>query len=221
MSQKDNLTRVVLADDHALLRAGIRLLLEQTPEIEVVGEAGDGRKALELIQAHQPDVVLMDVAMPGMTGLEAVGRITRDYPDVKVIILSGHANEEYVLQALQAGASGYMLKDAATSELRAAIHAVRRGETYLSPVVSKTAIDGYLERAGESTSILSQLTPRQREILQLLSEGHNTKEIASLLNISAKTVETHRAQLMGRLNIHDVPGLVRFAIRSGLVSAQS
>jgi DNA-binding NarL/FixJ family response regulator len=215
-----NCTRVVLADDHALVRAGIRLLLEQTKGIEVVGEASDGRKALELIQAHQPDVVLLDVAMPGMTGLEAVNRITRDYPEVKVIILSGHANEEYVLQALQSGASGYMLKDSATGELQAAINAVRRGETYLSPVVSKAAIDGYLERAGESNSVLSQLTPRQREILQLLSEGQNTKEIASLLNISAKTVETHRAQLMGRLDIHDVPGLVRFAIRSGLVSAQ-
>lgn len=214
-----NHTRIVLADDHALVRAGIRLLLEKTKGIEVVGEASDGRKAIELILAHRPDVVLMDVAMPGMTGLEAVSRITRDYPEVKVILLSGHANEEYVLQALHSGASGYMLKDAATAELETAINAVRRGETYLSPVVSKAAIDGYLERAGESNSNLSLLTPRQREILQLLAEGHNTKEIASLLNISGKTVETHRAQLMGRLDIHDVPGLVRFAIRSGLVSA--
>jgi DNA-binding NarL/FixJ family response regulator len=213
--------RVVLADDHALVRAGIRSLLEKTPGIEVVGEAGDGRKALELIQTHRPDVVLMDLAMPGMTGLEAVGRIKRDYPEVKVIILSAHANEEYVLRALNFGASGYMLKDVATAELQAAINAVRRGETYLSPAVSKATIDRYLERSGESTSVLAQLTPRQREILQLLAEGHNTKGIAAVLHISAKTVETHRAQLMNRLDIHDVPGLVRFAIRSGLVSAQS
>ena len=165
-------------------------------------------------------MVLLDIAMPGLNGLEALDRIARDIPDVKVMVLSGHSNEEYVLQALRAGACGYMLKDAATSELPRALEAIHRGATYLSPSVSKSVIERYRERTKGEGSLLSQLTPRQREILQLLAEGKNTKEIASVLTISPKTVETHRTQLMGRLQIHDVPGLVRFAIRSGLVSAQ-
>jgi DNA-binding NarL/FixJ family response regulator len=210
----------VLADDHILVRAGVRLLLEKMHGIKVVGEAGDGREALELIRKCQPDLLLMDIAMPGLNGLEALNRVMRDFSSVKVIILSGHSNEEYVLLALRAGASGYLLKDSATSELQLAIDSVRSGETYLSPSISKTAIESYLERAGKSGSIIGQLTPRQREILQLLAEGKSTKEMASVLNISAKTVETHRMQLMRRLDIFDVPGLVRFAIRSGLVSSQ-
>ena len=157
--------------------------------------------------------------MAELGGLEALPRIVKDFPAVKVLILSGHANEEYVLRALRCGAAGYMLKDAATAELQLAIDAVIQDKTYLSPSISRTVIDSYLERVGGPSSPLEQLTPRQREVLQLIAEGKNTKEIAGTLDISVKTVEAHRLQFMARLNIHDVPGLVRYAIRSGLVSS--
>jgi DNA-binding NarL/FixJ family response regulator len=215
-----NATRVVLADDHALVRAGIRALLEKISDVEVVGEAGTGREALELVKSELPNLVLMDIAMAQLGGLEALPRVTKDFPGVKVIILSAHANEEYVIRALRSGASGYLLKDAATAELEFAIRSVSEDKTYLSPSISRTVIDSYLERVGGQLSPLEQLTPRQREILQLIAEGKNTKEIASDLDISVKTVESHRLQLMERLNIHDVPGLVRYAVRSGLVSAE-
>jgi DNA-binding NarL/FixJ family response regulator len=215
-----NPIRVVLADDHALVRAGIRALLEKISDVEVVGEAGTGREALELVKSELPNLVLMDIAMAELGGLEALPRVTKDFPSVKVIILSAHANEEYVIRALRSGAAGYLLKDAATAELELAIRSVSEDKTYLSPSISRTVIDSYLERVGGQLSPLEQLTPRQREILQLVAEGKNTKEIASDLNISVKTVESHRLQLMERLNIHDVPGLVRYAVRSGLVSAE-
>ena len=215
-----NATRVLLADDHALVRAGIRSLLEKMPGVEVVAEASTGREALEMVKAKLPNLVLMDIAMAELGGLEALPRITKDFPGVKVIILSAHANEEYVIRALRSGAAGYMLKDAATAELELAIRSVTEDKTYLSPSISRTVIDSYLERVGGQLSPLEQLTPRQREILQLIAEGKNTKEIASDLDISVKTVESHRLQLMERLNIHDIPGLVRYAIRSGLVSAE-
>jgi DNA-binding NarL/FixJ family response regulator len=214
-------SRIVLADDHALVRSGISSLMKEMPGLKVVGEASEGREALELIRTLRPNIVLMDIAMPGLNGLETLTCVTRDFPKVKVIILSGHANEEYVLRAMRSGARGYMLKDSATKELQIAIDAVLRGETYMSPAVSETVIERYKERAGQSEGKLSQLTPRQHQVLQLLAEGKNTKEVASVLQISAKTVETHRMQLMDRLDIHDVPGLVRFAIRSGLVSSQT
>jgi DNA-binding NarL/FixJ family response regulator len=212
-----NTTRVLLADDHALVRAGIRSLLEKMTGIQVVAEAGDGREALELIKKQLPDVVLMDIAIPGLNGLEALARATKGFSAVKVIILSMHANEEYVLQALRAGACGYLLKDAAVTELELALRAVTRGETYLSPLISKCVIDSYLERLGNERPLREELTPRQREIVQLIAEGKSTKEIAFLLTISVKTVEAHRAQLMERLGIHDVAGLVRYAMRVGLV----
>jgi DNA-binding NarL/FixJ family response regulator len=215
-----NATRVLLADDHALVRAGIRSLLEKIPGIEVVGEASTGREALGMVKAKLPNLVLMDIAMRELGGLEALPRITKDFPGVKVIMLSAHANEEYVIRALRSGAAGYMLKDAATAELELAIRSVTEDKTYLSPSISRTVIDSYLERVGGESSPLEQLTPRQREILQLVAEGKNTKEIAYLLEISVKTVEAHRLQLMARLDIHDVPGLVRYAIRSGLVSSE-
>lgn len=215
---KNGTIRILLADDHTLLRAGIRSLLEKMPGVEVVGEAADGREALNLVKTHLPNVVLMDIAMAGLNGLEATVRIARDYPNVHVIILSMHANEEYVLQTLRAGASGYLLKDAATAELELAVQAVARGDTYLSPAISKRVIEDYLGRtSGEKKGPLEQLTPRQREILQLVAEGKSTKEIAFILSLSIKTVETHRTQLMDRLGIHDVPGLVRYAMRMGLV----
>ncbi|SRR6266403_3036936 len=215
-----NVTRVLLADDHALVRAGIRALVEKIPDVQVVAEAGTGREALELVRSKSPNVVLMDIAMTELGGLEVLPRITKDFPGVKVVMLSAHANEEYVIRALREGASGYMLKDSATTELELAIHSVVRGKIYLSPSISRTVIDDYLQRVGGAVSPLEQLTPRQREILQSIAEGKNTKEIASVLDISPKTVEAHRLQLMERLNIHDVPGLVRYAVRSGLVSAE-
>lgn len=214
-----NPIRILLADDHALVRAGIRTLLEKIPNVEVVGEARTGRQALEMVKTRLPNLVFMDIAMAELGGLEALPRITKDFPGVRVIILSAHANEEYVIRALRSGAAGYMLKDAATTELELAITSVSEDKTYLSPSISRPVIDSYLERVGGQLSPLEELTPRQREILQLIAEGKNTKDIASDLDVSVKTIESHRLQLMERLNIHDIPGLVRYAIRSGLVSA--
>jgi DNA-binding NarL/FixJ family response regulator len=209
--------RILLADDHTLVRAGIRSLIQALPGIQVVAEAGDGREALSLIETHQPDVALLDIAMPGLNGLEVAAQVADNFPFVRVMILSMHATEEYVLRALRAGAVGYLLKDADTAELELAINAVTRGETYLSPAVSKHVTE-YVRRVGEEAhSTLERLTPRQREVLQLVAEGHTTQEIARIMNVSSKTVETHRTQLMERLDIHDIAGLVRYAVREGLV----
>ncbi len=209
--------RILLADDHTLVRAGIRSLVQAIPGIQVVAEAGDGREALSLIELHQPDVALLDIAMPGLNGLEVAAQVADNFPYVRVMILSMHATEEYVLRALRAGAAGYILKDADTAELELAIKAVTRGETYLSPAVSKHVTE-YVRRVGEEThSTLERLTPRQREVLQLVAEGHTTQEIARIMDLSVKTVETHRTQLMERLDIHDIAGLVRYAVREGLV----
>lgn len=216
-----NLIRVLLADDHALVRAGIRSLLEKMPGIEVVGEASNGREALALVRSELPNLVLMDIAMPELNGLDTLAKIVKNFPGVKVVVLSAHANEEYVIRALRSGASGYMLKDAATAELQLAIGFVTQDKIYLSPSLSQAVIDSYLQRVGGELSPLEQPTARQREILQLIAEGKNTKEIASTLAISVKTVEAHRLQLMARLDIHDVPGLVRYAIRQGLVSSET
>ena len=213
--------RVLLADDHSLVRAGFRKLLEGLEGIEVVAEAGDGHDALRLIAAQQPDVVLMDIAMPGLNGLEVAARVADQFPRVRVLILSMHLSEEYALWALRARAAGYLLKDAVATELEFAVKAVARGETYLSPRVSEQVVSGYLHSVDGETSYLERLTPRQRETLQLIAEGHSSKKIALLLNISIKTVETHRAALMDRLEIYDVPGLVRYAIRTGLVDAEA
>jgi DNA-binding NarL/FixJ family response regulator len=210
-------TRVLLADDHNLVRAGIRSLLEKMTEIEVVAETGNGREAIELTKNLLPDVILMDIAIPGLNGLEALARLTKELPAVKVIILSMYANEEYVLQALRAGARGYLVKDVAVSELELAVRAVTRDEIHLSSRISRRVIASYLERLGNESSSLEELTPRQREIIQLIAEGNSTKDIAFLLKISVKTVEAHRQQVMARLGIHDVVGLVRYAMRTGLV----
>ncbi len=220
MTATSKLIRVLLADNHTLVRAGLRALLENIEGIQVVAEASNGREALRLIADYQPDVVLMDVAMPEMNGLEAAARVVKEFPHVRVIILSMHANEEYVLQALRLGAMGYVLKDSGTNELELAVKASFQGETYLSPAVSKHVISDYLQRVGDESSSLAQLTSRQREVLQLIAEGQTTKEIAELLFISVKTVETHRMQLMKRLSIYDVAGLVRYAIRIGLVTSE-
>jgi len=212
------LIHVILADDHTLVRAGIRALLEKLPGVKVDGEAGDGREVLNLVKAQRPDVVLMDIAMPGLNGLEAAERMARDFPDVRVIILSMHNNEEYVLRSIKAGVSGYLLKKAATAELETALHRVADGEIYLSREISmqlhrKLPLQGIADRKGP----FEQLTGRQREILQLIAEGQNTKKIGEILKVSPKTVEYHRIKLMNCLNVHDIPGLVRFALRVGLI----
>jgi DNA-binding NarL/FixJ family response regulator len=210
--------RILLADDHTLVRAGFRALINRMSEVEIVAEASDGEQALRLIEEHRPDIVLLDIAMPRLNGLEVTARVTAAFPAMRVIILSMHANEEYVLQALRAGSSGYLVKDADTIELELAIRAVARGETYLSPAVSKRVIEDYVRLTQGGSDSLVRLTPRQRQVLQMIAAGNSTKEIAQSLNISVKTVETHRAQLMDELDIHDVAGLVRYAIRMGLVS---
>jgi DNA-binding NarL/FixJ family response regulator len=218
--------RVLIADDHALVRSGLTALLERTRDIRMVAEAGDGREALALIAQKQPDIVLMDVTMDRLNGLEATVRAVRDHRHVRVIVLSMHKNEEYVVQALRTGASGYLMKDAAASELETAIRTVIRGETYLSAEAAQRVAD-YEERFGtvaprDASEVpeYQQLTPREREVLQLIAEGYTMQEIAHLLAISPKTVETHRYRLMDRLNIHHVAGLVRYAVRIGLVAPE-
>jgi DNA-binding NarL/FixJ family response regulator len=213
-------TRIMLADDHQLVRAGFRALLKEMPAVEVVAEAGDGREALDLFKKHLPDVVLIDISMPKLNGLEAIARMTREFPNAKVIVLSMYANQEYVVQAMQAGARGYLIKEDAVSELKAAIKAVTDGELYFSPHISKHLTPGDLEKVGVRYDPLAKLTTRQREILQLIAEGNNTKEIAFLLRVSVKTVEAHRTQVMHRLGINDIPSLVRQAMRSGLVPGE-
>jgi DNA-binding NarL/FixJ family response regulator len=216
--------RVLLVDDHDLVRAGIRALLGTAAGIEVVGEAGDGRTAFQLASRLKPDVALLDIAMPEMNGLDATARISRLEPRCAVIIVSMHTADSYVLEALKSGAAGYLLKNASAEELARAIRTVVRGERYLSPEVSKHVIDlalrGSLPNAASGPhGGLSTLTPRQREVLQLVAEGKSTRDIAERLHLSNKTVEMYRAQIKERLDIHDTPGLVRYAIRVGLVSA--
>ncbi len=217
--------RVLLADDHTLFRAGIRLILEQIAGVEVVAEASTGREALHLVKTTHPDVVLMDITMKELNGLEATAYIVQEHPRAQVLMLSMHDNEQYVVQALRTGARGYLLKDAAPTELEQAVKAVARGDTYLSQAVAKHLITDYRRRGGDKigarekeTNPAASLTPRQREVLQLIAEGHTAKQIATLLHISQKTVEAHRAQLMKQLNIHNVAGLVRHALRLSLVT---
>lgn len=206
--------RVLLADDHTLVRAGIRALLAAMAQVEVVGEASDGEEALRLALHLQPDIVLMDIAMKGMNGLQATARLREQLPRARVIILSMHATGDYLQQALRAGAVGYILKDAATLELQLALAAVVRGDTYLSPAVSAQIVAGFLQHDKPADAVA--LTPRQGEVLRLIAAGLSTKEIAFRLHLSGKTVDSHRAQLMERLGIHDIAGLVRYAIRIGL-----
>ncbi len=215
-----DLIRILLADDHQLVRAGIRSLLEKLCGIQVIAEASDGREALRLVAQHKPKVVLMDIAMPDLNGLEATRRIARLHSNTKVVILSIYSDEEHVYQALRAGAVGYLLKDAAVGELELAIRSVARGETYLSPPISKPVIMEYVRRTNAKLSPGEKLTSRQREILQLVAEGRSTKQIASGLSVSVKTIEAHRAQLMKRLGINEVAGLVRYAARIGLVNLE-
>jgi DNA-binding NarL/FixJ family response regulator len=211
--------RVLLADDHKLFRAGIRALLQTVINVEIVAEAADGREALRLVAAHHPDLVLMDIMMPSLNGLDAAVRVGRAFPRTQVVILSMNADEDSVLKSLRAGAVGYLVKTADPVELGLAIRAVTRGELFLSSAVSKHVVAGCLTRIDKEQSSLERLTPRQREVLQLIAEGHRTKEIAAKLDISAKTAEAYRGELMKALEIHDIASLTRYAIRAGLVSA--
>jgi DNA-binding NarL/FixJ family response regulator len=213
------MTRVVLAEDHTLVRMGMRMLLETIPDMEVVGEAADGLEALHLIQQLRPDCVLMDLAMPGLNGVEAVRRSTAQFPDIPILVVSMHADEAYVHRALVAGARGYLLKGSDKEELETAVRAVCSGVTYLTPAISKTLVAALAKQSGvhEPTSPLEVLTLRQREVLRLVAEGNSSKQIAARLGLSAKTVEAHRSAIMERLGIRDLAGLVRFAVRAGLV----
>ena len=206
-------TRVLLSDQHALVRAGIRALLERMEGVEVA-EAADGQQTLALIKEFEPDIVLLDVPLPGLSGLELLKEIVEKFPLLRVIVLTQHENEEQAVQALRSGAAGFLTKSAASTELELAIRAVARGESYLASELSRQAVLKYLE---DPRAFLSELTARQHEVLKMIAEGHATKEIARRLNISVKTVETHRAQIMERLNIHGIAGLVRYALRMGLV----
>jgi DNA-binding NarL/FixJ family response regulator len=210
--------RVVLADDHTLVRAGIGSLLRTFDGIEVVGEADDGASALQLVERYRPDVVLLDIGMPRMSGLEVLPHLARIDGSIRAVILSIHRDSEYVFEALRAGAIGYLVKDSAVSDLETALRTVARGERYLSPSISRTVVEDYVSRRGTSTSdTLRALTPRQREILKRVAAGLTSKEIAQKLGLSYRTVEVHRMNLMRRLNVHDVAGLVRFAVTVGLV----
>lgn len=214
------MTRIVLADDHTLVRTGMRLLLESIPDVTVVGEAADGLEALQLIQRHRPDCVLMDLAMPGLSGVEAVRRSTAQFPSIPILVISMHANEAYVHRALVAGARGNLLKGADKEELELAVRTVCNGVTYLTPAISKTLVTALMKKSetSEPISPLEVLTLRQREVLRLVAEGNSTKQIAGQLGLSAKTVEAHRSAIMERLGIRDLAGLVRLAIRTGLVA---
>ena len=214
-----NSIRVLIADDHALVRAGIRALVERIDDVVVVGEAGKGSEALELVRELSPDLILLDITMPDGNGFDVLDQVTKLYPEIKVIVLTVHEAGEYALRAVREGAAGYLPKSAASIELEQAIQTVIRGERYISPETAQNTIFEVTNR-GTKKDLLATLSPRQREVLRLIAEGNTTKQIAHLLEISVKTVETHRAQLMERLGIHDVAGLVRYAIIVGLIDVE-
>jgi len=213
--------RVLVVDNHALMCAGLRLLLREMDGIEFVGEAGDGRAAIDAVRRLHPEVALIDLILPRMNGLEAIRRIHALDPAVRIVALSMHSGTEYVGAALRAGACGYLVKDAAPQELENAIREAAAGGSYLAPRISREAVEAVLDRLAESGAAPDILTPRQREVLQAIAEGESTKQIAFRLGLSPKTVETHRAMLMSRLGIREVAGLVRWAIRNGVISTAS
>ncbi len=213
--------RIVLADDHTLVRAGIRALLESLEGVQVVAEANDGNEALQLAKIHNPDILITDISMPLVNGLEVAEQLSKNLPEIRIIILSMHTDQEYVAQALRSGASGYLLKRSAIAELELAVHSVANGQNYLSPKISKQVVEGFIKRHEIEDNPLAKLTPRQQQILEFVAQGHNTKEMAYRLKVSTKTIESHRLQLMERLEIHNISGLVRFAIRIGLVNTDT
>jgi DNA-binding NarL/FixJ family response regulator len=208
----------LLVDDHALVRAGLRSLLQGITGVQVVGEASNGREGLHMMKSEHPDIVIMDISMEELNGLEALERASKELPNIRIIILTMHDDREHVLQALRAGAAGYLLKDSLATELELAIRSVAhdRHKKYLSPSISHHLVDQYMQHEGAEERDADELTPRQREILQLIAEGHSTKEIAAKLGVSPKTVEAHRAQMFGRLKIHSVAELTKYAIRKGI-----
>ena len=212
-------TRIVLADDHRIVREGLRMLLDNRNDIHVVGEANDGEEVLQVVGQEHPDVVVMDLTMPKLSGIDATRRITESGSRAKILVLSMHESPGYVEEVLRAGASGYLLKDSASEELVQAIDAIRRGDSYLSPAITQQVVDALAHPADRPTSAVSVLSERERQVLTLIAEGLSSKEIAREFGVSLKTVESHRANLMDKLEIHKVSGLVRFAIRVGLVTA--
>jgi DNA-binding NarL/FixJ family response regulator len=215
-------TRTLLVEDHALVRAGLRALLDGAEGLEVIGEAPDGRHAVSMCESLQPELVLMDVAMPDLNGIEAARQIRTACPAAKILMVSMHESRQYIFESLKAGANGYVLKEAAFTELLAAIKEVLEGRTYLSPKLSETVMDDYVRRAqgGDADSELQKLSAREREVLQLIAEGNSSAEISKVLGISARTVDTHRHNIMEKLHIHSIAGLTRFAIRHGVCSVQ-
>jgi DNA-binding NarL/FixJ family response regulator len=212
--------KVLLADDHTIVRQGLRVLLEAEPDIAVVGEAGNGREAVQMTKKILPDVVVMDIAMPGLNGLEATRQIVKEVPTAKLLVLSSYNDDEYVHQVTSAGATGYLLKQTAATELIKAVRETRRGNAFFSPVISKRLVERYREAVLSGTPVKKQndlLTSREAEVLQLIAEGRANKQIAAELCISIKTVEKHRQQVMNKLNIHDIAGLTRYAISKGVI----
>lgn len=213
--------RVLLADDHKIVRDGLRALLEKESDMEVVGEADGGVQAVHLARELSPTVIVMDIAMPDLNGIEAAAKIRERDSEVKIIALSMHSDKRFVGGMLRAGASGYLLKDCAFGELSNAIRSVMKGQTYLSPGIAHVVVEGYVRGAGAPGQAgASALTPREREVLQLLAEGKATREIAALLNLSVRTVETHRQQIMNKLNLHKAAELVKYAIREGMITLE-
>ena len=214
--------KVILADDHRIMREGLRALLQKDADMEVVGEADTGRATVELARTLHPDVIVMDLTMPELNGIEATRQVISLDPDIKVLALSMHSDKRFVAGVFGAGASGYLLKDCALDELVRAIRIVSAGQTYLSPGIAGIVVEGYTRRLPEGdTSVLSTLTPREREVLQLIAEGNSVKEIAFILHLSVKTVETHRQQIMNKLDIRTVAELTKYAIREGLTSLEN
>jgi len=212
--------RVLLADDHQLMRSGLRLMLERESDMSVVGEASDGREAVALAKSLKPDVVVMDIAMPNLSGIEAAHQMIQENPELGIVMVSMHSDETYVLRALKAGSRGYLLKDSAEADLIKAIHVVAGGKSFFSPAISKVLLDDYvrnLKRSGTEDAY-ELLTPREREVLQLIAEGKSNKDIANLLNLSVYTVESHRSNLMEKLNLRGLPELILYAVRKGIIS---
>lgn len=213
--------RIVIADDHKLFRMGLRQLIERHPEVAIIGEAATGLEAISIAKEHTPDVVLMDISMPELNGIEAARRLHEELPEVRVVIVSMHSDRRYVLEALRAGVRGYLLKDSSPEEIFRAIQKVMSNQFYLSPQINEQVIAGFVQQGNSfAPSAFDILSGREREVLQLIAEGKSTKQIADLLNLSAKTVETHRMHIMDKLDIHTLPELTRYALREGLTSLE-
>lgn len=213
-------TRVLLADDHVLIRAGLRMVVDAQPDLTVVGEAGDGREAVAMAESLKPDVMVMDIGMPTLNGIEATHQVREKLPATQVVMLSMHSDEGYVLRSLKAGAKAYLLKDSAETDLARAIRAAAEGKSFFSPAVGRVLLEDYvrkLQRTGGEDSY-DLLSPREREVLQLVAEGKSSKDIANLLNLSVYTVETHRARVMQKLNLRGIPELILYAVRKGIIS---